>query len=266
MLLYRVYTPKEWFMRHWFYLLPVIPLALTACVTATTVDESPETSSSPKIASDDGSYHSAREKEMVAELNLVRTNPKAYIPFVDAYLQTAHENGKLGNYMESTSISTTIINGKKTTKTTRYSAEETYAEDVKAAQELLKILKTMKSVGKLTPARCVYEAAKKHGLDEQQRGRLGHDGSNGSYPWDRIKTSCQPLVQEGNENLVGGRKTPRDSVVGLLVDAGIENRGHRENILNPNWDVVGCYEVGMVEKTPYNWVQNFGTTHSHSSK
>lgn len=61
----------------------------------------------------------------------------------------------------------------------------------------------------------------------------------------------------GNENLTGGKKTVRLSVIRLLVDSGIPGRGHRNNMLNPAWTHVACYYNEKVGNIENNWVQNF---------
>lgn len=105
----------------------------------------------------------------------------------------------------------------------------------------------------LYPKACVYEAAKKHGEDCKSRGFTGHTGSDGSSPFSRISKFCPDL--SGNENIVGGRKNARVLVIQLLIDAGISSRGHRYNMLNPNWEYVGCY--GYEGKVMYTYIQNF---------
>ena len=113
----------------------------------------------------------------------------------------------------------------------------------------------------LQPMQCVYDAAKAHGLDCAKRGFLDHTGSDGSAPWDRILKQCKAL-SHGNENLEGsGSLDPRKSVINLIIDGGISDRGHRYNLLDPSWTSVGCYLIqgtAMKMGTTYNWVQNFG--------
>ena len=62
----------------------------------------------------------------------------------------------------------------------------------------------------------------------------------------------------GNENLVAGNSTVRESVITLLIDAGINPPGHRETLLAPEWNYVACYNFGEVNGMPNNFVQNFG--------
>jgi uncharacterized protein YkwD len=167
----------------------------------------------------------AEELDMVKEINLVRGNPSGYVPYIQEYIEQLKKTGDMGN-----SIAT--------------------------AQELIAELKKTKTLSTLQPLQCVYTAAKKHGEDQKRRGDTDHQGSDGSYPWDRVKREC-PDLQDGNENLVGGPANVRRAVILLLVDAGIEGRGHRKTMLNPDWQYVACYKMGTVGSMPNCWVQKF---------
>jgi len=71
---------------------------------------------------------------------------------------------------------------------------------------------------------------------------IGHQGSDGSWPWDRI-LKFSPQMITGNENLAGRfpEPTARDIVIQLLIDSGIPDYGHRKTclILNgPTWHAI----------------------------
>ena len=70
-------------------------------------------------------------------------------------------------------------------------------------------------------------------------------GTDDSSPFSRISEYCDGL--SGNENMVGGEGNARSLVMKLLIDSGISSRGHRYNLLNPEWKYVGCagYESDM---------------------
>lgn len=178
-------------------------------------------------------YLSSMEKDMVAEINLVRSNPKGYIKYVQAYIEEQERHK---------------VNG------TGFGNE---AEEIKTAKELIKQLKKTPRLAVLKPHKGVYKAAKVHGKEGKQKGELNHKGKNGSWPWDRVKKYA-PDLTDGNENLVGGPSNIRTAVMILLVDTGIPSRGHRKTLLNPTWRYVGCYYVGQVGDMPNYWVQKFG--------
>ena len=183
----------------------------------------------PKSPASDKSGNTSmtpEEQDMVKEINLVRSNPAGYIPYIQEYIEYLQKNGSMGNAIPT-------------------------------ANELIAELKRTLPLSVLHPLQCVYTAAKKHGEEQKRRGDTDHQGSDGSWPWDRVKREC-PDLQDGNENLVGGPASVRRAVILLLVDDGIETRGHRKTMLNPDWRYVACYKIGTVGNMPNCWVQNYG--------
>jgi LysM repeat protein len=168
---------------------------------------------------------SNEEMEMVNEINLMRQNPAGYVQYIKEYIANLQKNGDMGA--------------------------------VQTAYELIGELDKSPKLSTLQPLQCVYTAAKKHGEDQKSRGSTDHTGSDGSMPWDRVLREC-PNLKDGNENLVGGPSDIRRAVILLLVDDGIETRGHRRTLLNPEWQYVACYKMGLVGTMPNCWVQNFG--------
>ena len=173
-----------------------------------------------------GDFATAEENEMVKEINLIRSNPKGYIPYVEQYIRDIKSGKAFGS-------STT------------------------AAYELIDELKRTPPLSVLQPANCLYQAARKHGEEAVRKGSSDHQGIDGSWPWDRVKRACSNM-QDGNENLVGGPSNIREAVMLLLVDDGISNRGHRKTLLNKDWKYVACYKSGQVGQMPNSWVQLFG--------
>lgn len=186
------------------------------------------TSSSPKPPSSTKNMTNmtSEEMQMVDEINLVRSNPAGYIPYIQAYINDQKANGGMGNPEAS-------------------------------ANELIQELRNMPKLNTLQTTQCIYEAARKHGQDQIKMGSADHTGSDGSHSWDRVKREC-PQLKDGNENLVGGPSDIRKAVITLLVDDGIESRGHRRTMLQNDWQYVACYKVGTVGGMPNCWVQNFG--------
>lgn len=173
----------------------------------------------------DYSFMNTEEKAMIDEINLMRSNPKGYLPFVEAY--AASGQGA--------------------------SASPFFAE---AVAELKQQLSLLGKLSTLKPSKKLYEVAKAHGLDNKNNHQLEHTGTDGSDPFDRVKRSGlkNHIDDRGyfspNENLVGGETTVRRSVIMLLVDAGIPNRGHRRALIDPNWEYVACYQIGKIENMP----------------
>ncbi|MEM6318346.1 MAG: LysM peptidoglycan-binding domain-containing protein [Bacteroidota bacterium] len=171
-------------------------------------------------------YMSNEENQMLTEINLMRSNPAGYIPYIEQYKRD-------------------IQSGKS------------FGSSLAVCDELIAELRRTRKLSILQPAPCLYQAAKKHGLDQQSRGSTGHDGSDGSWPWDRVKRECSQMT-DGNENLVGGPADVREAVILLLVDDGIPSRGHRKTLLNKDWVYGATYKIGQVGYMPNCWVQKFG--------
>lgn len=206
-------------------------------------------------------YMKAEEREMIYEINRVRSNPESYIPYIEPLLLQAQQRlTRRGKGAKNFSISyiTRSINGKETkrTDTTWHYVNE---EEVKAASTLLNDLKRLKRLSVLQPDSGIYNAAKKHAADEDAHfWQLLHTGSDGSSPRDRIR-QFSPLMSFGNENIAGRFPSvnAREIVIQLLIDSGIPGYGHRYNLLDPQWTHAACVSGGLQEGM-YRWIQNFG--------
>ncbi len=179
-------------------------------------------------------YLTDREKAMMKEINLIRSNPTGYVSIVEAYIQK--QEGELAS----------VVSGKEWIK-----------DHIETCHELIAELKITPRLSILKPHEGIFKAAKLHGEEGKAKGSLNHQGSDGSWPWDRVLRQA-PELNDGNENLVGGPLDIRESIMLLLVDSGIPNRGHRKTLLNPGWLYCACYEIGQVGNIPNYWVQNYG--------
>jgi uncharacterized protein YkwD len=206
-------------------------------------------------------YMKTEEKEMIYEINRLRSDPRSYLVYIEPMLagarQTLKKNGKGGkNYsLTYTTETSKGVETKKVDTTWHYMNEE----EVKALSTLVNDLKRLKRLSVLQPDSGIYNAALKHAADQDRhQWRLMHTGSDGSAPWDRI-TKFSPLMTFGNENLAGRYPmgTAREIVIQLLVDSGIPGYGHRYNLLDPQWTHVACIAAGLKEGM-YEWIQNFG--------
>ena len=190
-----------------------------------TADRNNPSSSTPAVTKDAVRYMTPEEIEMVNEINLVRSNPSGYVKYVEQYKKRMQAGNNFGS--------------------------------VAACNELIVELKRTPALTILQPTECLYKAAKKHGLDQKPTGTTDHVGTDGSYPWDRVRREC-PHMKDGNENVVGGPASVREAVIMLLVDEGIANRGHRRTLLDESWRYAACYKIGTVGDMPNSWVQKFG--------
>jgi uncharacterized protein YkwD len=85
----------------------------------------------------------------------------------------------------------------------------------------------------------LHLAARDHVLDQGPTGETGHAGSDGSRPSQRIKRYGDPESLTG-EVINYGLETPRMTVIQLVIDDGVKDRGHRHNLFNPRFQVGGA--------------------------
>ncbi len=112
------------------------------------------------------------------------------------------------------------------------------AEGVAAVDEAINFLQAAKPLPAMaiTMGHCL--AAKDHAHDLAQKGMTGHRGSDGSSPNARLDRYGRWEGKVG-ENIVYEVNTARQIVIGLIIDDGTQNRGHRSNIFDPNHRVAG---------------------------
>jgi hypothetical protein len=74
-------------------------------------------------------------------------------------------------------------------------------------------------------------------FDMMKSGRDGHVGSDGSKPEDRL-TRFGSWQDSVGEDLVYDSHSPRNDVIGLIIDDGMASRGHRKNLFKTNFKVI----------------------------
>lgn len=210
---------------------------------------------------EDAWYMTDREKAMVRELNLVRFYPQKYLELIRSERSKIVADKALLSRLisETTRIRVTIDPvTKEESRDTFVSTKSLYENKLTAVDDLIKDLEKQKPLLPLEPHYQIYKVAEDHGAEQMPTGDIAHQGFDGSWPMDRIKKI--PSISNGNENIAAGGCTPREIVIQLLIDSGVPGYGHRYNILNGDWEFVGCHEVLVEDKTCGNyWIQDFGT-------
>lgn len=159
---------------------------------------------------------STLEKEIFQELNLARQNPQKYATFLEQ-----EKPYYVGNFIKRHGEPTIITK-----------------EGVSAVDEAIRFLKKAKPVARLEYSAGMSRAAMDHVQDQGRRGTLGHRGSDGSEPAERVNRYGEWRWTVG-ENISYGSDAARDIVMGLIVDDGVPSRGHRDNIFNPKYRIIG---------------------------
>lgn len=107
----------------------------------------------------------------------------------------------------------------------------------------------------LYPNEQLYEVAKKHAIASGKQGSVGHDSSAGTF-----KSRMTPLKSNFrmvSENCDYGSNKAIDILMNLLIDEGIPDVGHRENILDGRMNCVGI-STQPHRKYQFTNVQVFG--------
>ena len=140
--------------------------------------------------------------EVIEEINRVRMNPLSYADLIAARLDS-------------------------------YQGPEGKA----AIRETIDVLRATAPLRPLEPVEALEAAALDHVVDQGRNGLRGHKGSDGSEPFDRVRRYLN--TNGAGENIAYGLWNAREMVMALLIDDGIPSRGHRKNILNPSYELIG---------------------------
>lgn len=119
-------------------------------------------------------------------------------------------------------------------------------EGVAGLDDAIRALRRAAPVGPLTASAPLAQSAQEYAAEQARTGAIGH-GSNLS---GRLSRHGQWL-DAAAENIAYGSTTPERTVADLIIDDGRPDRGHRANILNGAFRVVG---VGVARHPRYGVV------------
>lgn len=173
------------------------------------------------------------EQALVDEINLARANPSAYITYLEEYRKYYKD------------------------KTVKFpdGYEQPTVEGVRALNEAIAFLRTLKPLPPYQVSKGLTAGAKVH-LDDMLKSQIsGHRGSDGSRLEDRLSRFGTWDVSVG-ENIVYESRKARNDVIGMIIDDGVSNRGHRRNIFSAQHRVLGIAS-GQLEKSKTMYVLTF---------
>ncbi len=111
-------------------------------------------------------------------------------------------------------------------------------EGKRAVKEALRFLKRVKPVGSVELVGCLSLSAYDHVNDQGEHGLFGHAGTNGDNPNDRAQRYSLSKMYCG-ENIAYGSSEALSIVIQLLVDDGVPDRGHRDNLFRAEFKTIG---------------------------
>ncbi|HKJ79561.1 MAG TPA: CAP domain-containing protein [Prolixibacteraceae bacterium] len=167
-------------------------------------------------------FLSTFEKEIILEINKLRSNPAKYANDYILPLQNKYKKKYL-HYPGDFPLIT--------------------KEGVKALNECVSELRKQKPLPIIYPVKGLCQAAADHVKDQSRSGKTGHVGRDRSKVRDRIERYGEWETRIA-ENIAYGGITPQQVVIYLLIDDGIHDRGHRKNFLHPDFKTVGVATGG----------------------
>jgi uncharacterized protein YkwD len=165
---------------------------------------------------DSAAYLSRLENAIVHEMNMARRAPEKYAAFLEQ--MKPYYVGTL--YKPPNAIPTITKEG------------------LSAVNEALHFLRSAPPVPPLNLSKGMSLGARQHVKDQGPKGTTGHQGSDESQAIHRVSRygSWQRTI---GENIAYGNETAREVIVSFIIDDGIAARGHRKNLFDAQFHVVG---------------------------
>lgn len=192
----------------------------------------------PEERAGHASYMSPSELEVIAEINLLRSDPPGYARLRLEPL-SIYYHGKLFFHPDRSPVPIQTIEG------------------VAALDECIRVLENTKPLSTLTPCEGLTLAAHEMTQDQGTTKSTGHIGSCGSRMPERIERYgiWNGLIAE---NISYGFNKPRDIIAFLLIDDGVPDRGHRVTLLDWELNRVGV-SIGSHRRYRHMCVMEFAT-------
>lgn len=164
-------------------------------------------------------YLSETEREVIREINLLRSDPPGYARLRLEPLRACFH----GNLFYLPEKSPIPIKTK---------------EGVAALDECIRVLKNTSPLPPLKPSRGLSLAAREMAQNQGSTYNTGHVGPDGSTPLSRIERYGE-WDTTISENISYGYVNAKHIVMSLLVDDDVPSRGHRTTLLNGLLNQVG---------------------------
>ena len=152
------------------------------------------------------------------ELNILRQNPRSYIPLIEKQMRTIKKNNILKK--KDSNLRIQLIEGRS------------------AYEEAIYFLEQQIPVSPLNKEIKLSYAAQDLVKDIGERGVVTHKDNKGQFTSERIEKYCEWDFC-ANEIIEVSSKNPEDILISLLVDDGIKNRADRKALFQDNYNYVG---------------------------
>lgn len=156
------------------------------------------------------------EKEIFAEVNNVRVNPAQYVRYLEEIRKSM--TGKIRFIPPDIRLLT--------------------LEGIESVDDAIAKLKEISAATPYKLSKSISKAARKHLLELAENPKLGHFGTDGSDPMDRIN-SVNVFPNKVGENIVRDADTAREIVLRMIIDDGTKARSHRKNLFSEKFDTIG---------------------------
>lgn len=157
------------------------------------------------------------EHEVITMMQNVRQNPKILVEDLQKMLQ--HFQGN--TYKDPVSRVNIITN-----------------EGPGAVHEAISFLKSCSSAPPVRVSKGLTQAARDHCYDIGPKGLVSHTGHDGSTMSERMERYGQ-WNRAIAENISFSEKSGKDIILQFIIDDGNASRGHRKNLFNSDYMVIG---------------------------
>ena len=158
------------------------------------------------------------DRQVFELVNQVRQRPQDFIPHLEDMQKRF--DGQMYHVPNKTSVRT--------------------KEGVQAVRDAIAHLRRQQPCRQLAWNEKLALCSRHHVEDIGPKGMVQHEASDGRPVRDRFKKHGQVVTHYG-ENLSFHCYTALEVVLQCLVDDGVPDRGHRENIFTPEYRAMGCY-------------------------
>ena len=183
------------------------------------------------------------KKEVITETNRIRTNPKAYIPILERYLENFDDN---------------IL-----TRPDKNECIETQ-EGPKAYKEAIEFLKNQKPIYEIEFDEEGSKVAEEYAKILSNSGEE-EQGQDESHIEERVEKYLD-YDYSISENIDFGGSSGIEVMVNLLVDDGVEKRTHRENLFSHKFQYFGVSVASHPEYEFCTIIDYFGDILSYKNK